>query len=194
MVSLRDFIEGLCSKPERAKDWVEMVRDLKAPICVDPPDIEFSMRWADAGDMLVIAALQGFVKGEDFLDKSLEKGDRFLLLEHSGRICAFAWVAFRDYPLDLLHTLHLDPGAAYLVYIVVMPGFQQKGVGLYLLGSLMLRLRERGCHTLVSGMYEDWHVSIRLHLKAGFRITRKFQKRRILRIIPYPPKVIQVEE
>lgn len=194
MVTLREFIEGLCRKPARARDWIEMIRDLRSPICVQAPEMEFSMRWADEADMLVISAMQGFVKGEDFLDRSLEKGDRFLLLEHGGRICAFAWVAFRDYPLDLLHTLHLDPGAAYLVYIFVMPAFQRKGVGWYLLGCLMLRLRERGCHTLVSGMFEDWQVSIRLHLKSGFRITRRFQKRRILRIIPYPPKVIHVEE
>ena len=194
MVTLREFIDGLCSKPSRAKDWMEMRRDLRDPICVEAPNIELSIRWADKADLLILSAMQGFVKGEDFLDRSIEKGDRFLLLEDGGRICAFAWVAFRDYPLDLLHTLHLDPGAAYLVYIFVMPALQRKGVGLYLLSSLMLRLSERGYHTLVSGMFEDWQVSIRLHLKAGFQITRRFQKRRILRIIPYPPKVIQVEE
>ena len=194
MVSMRQFIEGLCCKPELAKDWIELVRDLKAPVCVENPVIEFSKRWADDKDMLVIGEMQGFVKGEDFLDRAIAGGDQFLLLERSGRICAFAWVTFRDYRLALLHTLRLDPGVAYLVYIFVLPEFQRKGVGHYLLGTLMQRLRDRGCHTLVSGMYEDWHISINLHLKSGFRMTRKFEKRKILRYIPYPPKVIKIEE
>lgn len=194
MVSLRQFIEGLCSKPELAKDWIELVRDLDAPISIEKPDIEFSRRWAEDRDMLSIGAMQGFVKGADFLDRALEEGDRFLLLERSRRICAFAWVTFRDYRLDLLHTLRLDPGAAYLVYISVLPEFQGRGVGYYLLGCLMQRLREKGCRSLISGMYEDWDISINLHLKSGFRISRKFEKRRILRYVPYPPKVIQVDE
>lgn len=194
MVSLRHIIEGLYRRPERSAAWIELVRDLTAPITVVEPDIAFSRRWAGQGDMFVLAAFQGFVKGADFLDRALERGDRFLLLERSERICAFAWVTFRDYPLDLLHTLHLDPGIAYLVYIFVFPDHQGRGVGSYLLGSLMECLREMGCHTLFSGMYEDWEISVGLHLKAGFRIRRKFVKRRLLRFIPCPPKVVNMDE
>jgi GNAT superfamily N-acetyltransferase len=194
MAPLRQILESLSRGPERAVAWIELVRDLTAPIDVTAPAIEFSERWAESRDMLVLAALQGFVKGADFLDQALEKGDRFLLLERSGRIRAFAWATFRDYRLDLLQTLHLDPGVAYLVYIFVYPRFQGKGVGYYLLGRLMTHLRESGCHTLVSGMYEDWEISVGLHRKSGFRIKRKFLKRRLLGLSPCPPKIIDVEE
>jgi L-amino acid N-acyltransferase YncA len=68
------------------------------------------------------------------------------------------------------------------------------GVGYCLLGRLMQHLRETGCHTLVSGMYEDWKTSLGLHRKSGFRLRRKFLKRPLLRFIPCPPKVIDMEE
>jgi GNAT superfamily N-acetyltransferase len=194
MVTLHQIIEGLYRRPEHAVAWLELVRDLAAPINVKAPALEFSERWAEPKDMLVLAALQGFVKGADFLDRAFAQGDRFLLLERSERICAFAWVTFRDYRLDLLQTLRLAPGVAYLVYIFVFPRFQGKGVGYFLLGRLMQHLRETGCHTLVSGMYEDWKISLGLHRKSGFRIRRKFLKRRLLRFIPCPPKVIEVKE
>ena len=194
MAPLRQILESLTRGPQRAAAWIELVRDLGAPIALKAPALEFSERWAEPRDMLVLAALQGFVKGADFLDRAFARGDRFLLLERSGRICAFAWVTFRDYRLALLQTLRLAHGVAYLVYIFVFPKFQGKGVGCYLLGRLMQHLREMGCHTLVSGMYEDWEISVGLHLKSGFRIRRKFLKRRILAFIPCPPKVIEVEE
>jgi len=124
---------------------------------------------------------------------ALKKGDICLLFKCDDKIGAFAWITFRDYRLDLWHTLHLLPGYAYLVYIFVHPEFQRKGVGSYLLGSMMRHLWEMGCKNLISGMFANWHVSIRLHRKAGFRIDKKFIKKRLLRFLPYPPKEVNVD-
>lgn len=194
MPTLRQILDGLTTEVRNSENWLELVRDLSAPIALPSPMINFSKRWAEDSDILTIAALEGFVKEIDFMARALEKGDICLLLERDSRICAFAWTTFRDYRLGLWHTLHLLPGYAYLVYIFVRPEFQRKGVGYYLLGSMMAHLREQGCKFLISGMYANWQVSINLHRKAGFRINKKFIKRRLLRFLPYPPKKIDAEK
>ena len=194
MHALREILEGLSKTLDPSVDWMELVRDLDAPIPMHVPEIDFSRRWAHKKDLLAINAMQRFAKEVEFLERSLEQGDRCLLLEQFGRIAAFAWVTFRDYRLSLWHTVHLPPGFAYLIYIHVQPEYRRKGVGSYLLSCLMQFLRERGYHRLISGMYGDWEVSIRLHIKLGFRICRKYTQRRILRFFPYPPKETQISE
>jgi GNAT superfamily N-acetyltransferase len=193
MPTLRQIIDGLTINGNDSENWIELVRDLREPIFLQAPEIKLSKRWAESKDILTIAAMEGFVKEIDFMTQALGKGDICLLLERGNKICAFAWVTFRDYRLDLWHTLHLLPGYAYLVYIFVNPEFQRKGVGFYLLGSMMGHLREMGCDHLISGMFADWQISINLHRKAGFRINKKFIKRRILRFLPYPPKEIEID-
>lgn len=193
MPTLRQILNGLTANGNDSENWIELVRNLGEPISITPPEIHFSERWAEHKDILAIAALEGFVKEIDFMTRALEKGDICLLLERNSEICAFAWVTFRDYRLDLWHTLHLLPGYAYLVYIFVRPEFQRKGVGFYLLGFLMGHLRDMGCNYLISGMYANWQISINLHRKAGFRVNKKFIKRRLLRFLPYPPKKVEFE-
>ncbi len=194
MASLREIFDGLSKARDPSVDWMELVRDLEAPIALRLPPCAFSMRWAEKADLLAIDAMQGFVKEIEALETGLERGDRCLLLERHGAICAFAWVTFRDVRLSLWHTLRLPPGFAYLVYIHVEPEYRRRGVATCLLGCLMLSLRESGCRRLVSGMYGDWESSIRLHVKCGFRICRRYTERRILRFFPYPPKVTELEE
>jgi GNAT superfamily N-acetyltransferase len=190
MPTLRDILDSLSTLSDSAENWIEWDRDLREPIKTPPPGIEFTERWAQKKDIIVIAALEGFAKSIDFMRRSLKKGDQCLVLERENRICAFAWVTFRDYRLSFWRTLHLAPGYAYLVYIFVLPEFQRRGVGYYLLGSMMVQLRKLGCDHLISGTFEHWHKSVNLHRKAGFRIKRKFIKRRVLRILPCPPKKI----
>lgn len=194
MPTIREILDGLSKPLDPSVDWMELVRDLEAPISMPAPEIDFSGRWADQNDLVTIDALQGFVKEIEFMERSLEQGDRCLLLEQFGKICAFAWVTFQDYRLSLWHTVHLPPGFAYLVYIHVQPEYRRKGVGFYLLSCLMQSLREMGYRRLISGMYGDWENSIRLHIRSGFRICRKYTQRRILRFFPYPPKETQISE
>jgi hypothetical protein len=117
MPSLREILDGFSKTLDPAVDWMELVRDLEARISIQPPEFDFSMRWADKRDLLILDAMQGYVKEIEFLERSLDQGDRCLLLERSGKICAFAWVTFRDYRLSMWHTMHLPLGFAYLVYI-----------------------------------------------------------------------------
>lgn len=173
---------------------MELVRDLEAQISIQPPALDFFVRWAEKADLLALDAMQGFVKEIEFMERAHDLGDKCLLLERSGEICAFAWVTFRDYRLSLWLTMHLPLGFAYLVYVHVEPEYRRIGVGTYLLNCLMLSLREDGYRRLISGMYGDWESSIRLHIKSGFRICRKYTERRILRFFPYPPKVTELEE
>jgi ribosomal protein S18 acetylase RimI-like enzyme len=194
MHSLREILDGLSKTIDPSVDWMELVRDLEAQISIQPPALNFSMRWAEKADLLVLDSMQGFVKEIEFMESALDHGDRCLLLERSAGIGAFAWVTFRDYRLSLWHTMHLLPGFAYLVYIHVQPEYRRKGVGTYLLNRLMVSLREDGYRRLIAGMYGDWETSIRLHIKSGFRICRKYTERRILRFFPYPPKVTELEE
>jgi GNAT superfamily N-acetyltransferase len=194
MPTLRQILDGLTVNGNDSENWLELLRDLSESIAMQSPKITFSKRWAENKDIFTIAALEGFVKEIDFMTRALEKGDICLLLERDGRICAFAWTTFRDYRLDSWHTLHLPPGYAYLVYIFVRPEFQRKGVGYYLLGCMMAHLREMGCNYLISGMFANWQISINLHRKAGFRINKKFIKRRLLRFLPYPPKEADIEK
>jgi ribosomal protein S18 acetylase RimI-like enzyme len=194
MPLLSEILDGLSKTLDPAVDWMELVRNLEDRISIQHPTIDFSTRWAGKNDLLALDAMQGFVKEIEFMEKSLDRGDRCLLLERAGKICAFAWVTFRDYRLSWWCTMHLAPGFAYLVYIHVQPEYRRQGVGTYLLNRLMISLREDGYRRLISGMYGDWEDSIRLHIKSGFRICRKYTERRILRFFPYPPKVTELEE
>ncbi len=192
MPALGHIIERLTTSVDNAESWIEMVRDLRASIPLEFPDIAFNIRWAKKADIMEIAALEGFVKEIDVMTRALRHGDRCILFEKMDRIGAFAWIAFRDYRLSVWRKLHLPTDAAYLVYIFVRSEFRRKGVGLYLLWCVMRRLRQMGYKRLFSGMYANWEASINLHLKAGFRIDKKFVKRKLLHIIPVPPKKLEV--
>jgi GNAT superfamily N-acetyltransferase len=194
MRTLREILEGLSRPIDNSADWIELVRDLEDPINIHPPEIEFTVRWADENDLLALVAMQGFVKEIELMERAFAKGDRCLLLEQLGSICAFAWVTFRDYRLSPWHTVHLPGGLVYLVYINVRVEHRHKGTGTYLLNLLMRSLREEGYRKLISGMYEDWETSTLFHIKSGFRICRKYTQRKILRFIPYPPLVTQYIE
>lgn len=172
---------------QTCEDWLELVRDLAEPIDPGRAPAGFHMRRADKGDLFTINALEGFVKETEFMEASLRKGDLCLLLEDDGRICAFAWVTFRDFKLALWYTLKLSPGWAYLVYIFVHPAYARQGMASYLLGSLMETLREKGCSRLISGMYRNWEASIGLHKKMGFHIQRRLSQCKILGILPTRP-------
>jgi GNAT superfamily N-acetyltransferase len=173
---------------QTCEEWIEMVRDLREPIHPGPPPVDLHMRWAKKKDLFAINALEGFVKETDFMEASLRKGDRCLLLEKEGSIRAFAWVTFRDFKLALWYTLKLPPGWSYLVYIFVHPSLGRQGIGSYLLGSLLAAVRDQGCSHMVSGMYANWDVSIALHTKMGFRVHRHLSQCRLLSIFPTPPK------
>jgi GNAT superfamily N-acetyltransferase len=173
---------------------MELVRDLEAPLSTQVPEADFSIRWADKNDLLVIDAMQFFVKEVEHMERDLELGDRCLLIEQFGKICAFAWVTFRDCRLGLWHMMSLPIGCAYLVYIHVQPEYRSKGVGTYLMNLLMHWLRENGYRKLISKTFGHWEIPIRLHIKSGFKICRKYTERRILRFFPYPPKVTRLEE
>jgi GNAT superfamily N-acetyltransferase len=184
----RESIRRLAQRFETCEQWLELVRDLKEPIPIGKPSLEFSMRWAGKKDLFALNALQGFVDDPAAMDDALGKGDRCLLLEQDGRIFAFAWVTFRDYGLALWYTLKLQPGWSYLVYIFVHPKYGNKGVGAYLLGSLMKSLGEQGYTRLVSGMYSNWETSFRLHTEMGFSVQRRLSHCKILNLFPVPPK------
>jgi ribosomal protein S18 acetylase RimI-like enzyme len=182
--SIRRIAQGL----QACEEWLEMVRDLDEHIPIQKPALELSMRWADKKDLLAVNALEGFLTETDDMEKALYKGDRCLLLERDQGICAFAWVTFRDYGLALWYTLRLGPDSSYLVYIFVHPELGNRGVGSFLLGSLMASLRKQGRRWLLSGMYSNWDASIRLHTKMGFRVHRRLSQCKILNIFPVPPK------
>jgi len=178
----------MAQRLETCEEWLELVRDLKEPIPVSRPSLEFSMHWAVKQDLFAVNALQGFVDDPTTMERAIDKGDRCLLLEKDGRIFAFAWVTFRDYDLALWYTLKLQPGWSYLVYIFVHPEYGNKGVGAHLLGSLMKSLREQGYTRLVSGMYSNWDASFKLHTKMGFNVQRRLSQCKILNLFPVPPK------
>ena len=184
-----ESIKRVARRMQTCEEWLELVRDLREPIRAGEPPQALHMRWAEKGDLFAINALEGFVKETDFMEASLRKGDRCLLLEDDGGIRAFAWVTFSDFKLALWYTLALPPGWAYLVYIFVHPQIGGRGVGSYLLGSLMAALRDRGCTRLVSGIYSNWHVSLRLHTAMGFRVRRRLTQCKVLNIFPLPPKM-----
>ena len=173
---------------QSCEEWLELSRDLNEPVLTGRAPADLHMRWAHKGDLFAINALEGFVKETDFMEQSLRKGDRCLLLEDDRGICAFAWVTFRDFKLALWYTLKLSPGWSYLVYIFVHPAYARQGIASYLLGSLMAALRDMGCRRIVSGMYSNWEVSLGLHQKMGFRIHRRLAQCKILNIFPTPPK------
>jgi GNAT superfamily N-acetyltransferase len=188
MALFGESIKRLAQKMQTCEEWIEMVRDLREPIDPGKPPAGLKARWADKGDLWAINALEGFVKETDFMEASLRRGDRCLLLEEEGKLRAFAWVTFRDFKMALWYTLKLPPGGSYLEYIFVHPALAGRGVGSYLLGSLLAAVRDRGCTQMVAGMYANWDVSIRLHAKMGFRVQRRLTQCRILSILPTPPK------
>jgi len=188
--TIRRKAEGLSSCDE----WLELVRDLTEPIVIKQPPVDFLLRWAEKKDLFTINALEGFVKETNFMEESLAKGDRCLILEREERICAFAWVTFRDFKLALWYTLKLPPGWSYLVYIFVHPEYGKQGVGAYLLGTLMKALRDSGCKRIISGMYSNWEASFRLHTRVGFLIHRRLTQCRLLDIFPYPPREEVLDE
>ena len=173
---------------QSCEEWLELVRDLNEPVTSGRKPANLHMRWAGKEDLFAINALEGFIKETEFMEQSLRKGDRCLLLEDDTGICAFAWVTFRDFKLALWYTLKLPPGWSYLVYIFVHPAYARQGIAAHLLGSLMEALRDMGCNWIVSGMYSNWEASIGLHQKIGFRIHRRLTQCRILNIFPTPPK------
>lgn len=188
MPPFSESIRRIASSMQTCEEWLELVRDLGEPIQIGRAPAGLGMRWADKADLFNINALEGFVKETEFMEASLRKGDRCLLMEQEGAICAFAWVTFRDFNLALWYTLKLPGGWSYLVYIYVDPAFGRQGVASYLLGSLMRALREMGCSRLVSGMYSNWEASIGLHRKMGFNIHRRLTQCKIMNILPMPPK------
>lgn len=188
MSPFRESIKRIAESMQSCEEWLELVRDLHEPIPPVKLPPGFQMRWALKGDLFVINALEGFVKETDFMEHSLRKGDRCLVLEHDGAIRAFAWVTFRDFKLALWYTLKLPPGWSYLVYIFVHPAFARQGIATCLLSALMAALRDQECERIVAGMYSNWEASIRLHHKMGFRLHRRLTQCKLLNIFPTPPK------
>lgn len=90
--------------------------------------------------------------------------------------------------MALWYTLNLPPGWSYLVYIFVHPTFAGRGIGSHLLRSLMEAVRDQGGSHMVAGMYSDWHASIHMHTRLGFRVQRRLTQCRLLNIFPTPPK------
>ena len=189
MTPFGESIRQIAGKMQKCEEWLELVRDLAEPIRVGWFPENLRPRWADTRDLIAINALQGFVKETDFMEAALRKGDRCLLLEQENRIRAFAWVTFTDFRLALWYTLKLPPGWSYLVYIFVHPTIAGRGVGSTLLGKLMATVRDGSGTHMVSGMYSNWHASLRMHTKMGFRIQRRLTQCRLLNIFPTPPKV-----
>lgn len=188
MPPFRESIRRIARNLKTCEEWLELIRDLEAPIEPGRAPADLEMRWAGKQDLFAINALEGFVKETDFMERSLRRGDRCLLLEKDGEIFAFAWVTFRDFKLALWYTLKLERDWSYLVYIFVHPDYARRGIASYLLGSLMLALREMGCRRLISGVYSNWEGSIGLHRKMGFDIHRRLEQCKIMKILPTPPQ------
>lgn len=188
MPPIRGTIERLRRSLQSIEEWIELIRDLRRPISFLNVPFNFYMRWAEKDDLATINALEGYVKEVKVLESSLESGDCCLIFEKENIIEAFAWVTFKNYPLNIWHTIRLPPGYAYLVYIYVQPEYRNQMVGTCLLGCLMKALSEMGSIKLISGMYNDWEISLRLHYKHDFRILRKYTERRILKFVFLPPQ------
>jgi len=188
MALFSKFFNRIAQKIRTCEQWIEMVRDLGEPIDPGAPPAQLQMRWAETGDLFAINALEGFVKEIDFMEDSLRKGDRCLLLTDGKHLRAFAWATFRDFDMALWYTLKLPPGWVYLEYIFVDPALARQGVGSFLLGSLMAAVRDLGCTRMVAGMYSDWEDSIAFHARMGFRVHRRLTQCKILNIFPVPPK------
>ena len=189
MAPFRESIRRIAQNMQSCEEWLELARDLSEPIHPGKAPAGLYMRWARKDDLFTINALEGFVKETEFMEESLRKGDRCLLLEDDGAMCAFAWVTFRDFKLALWYTLKLPPGWSYLVYIFVHPAYGRRGVASFLLGSLMEALRDRGGSRLVSGMYGNWEASLGLHRKMNFRVHRRLTQCKLLNIFPTPPVI-----
>jgi len=188
MEPIRKTIERIGRSVQSSEEWIELIRDLRESVTFLGVPFDFRMRWAEKGDLKTINALEGYVKEVKILESSMENGDTCLVFEKDDIIEAFAWVTFRNYPLNIWHTLRLPTGHAYLVYIYVRPEYRNQKVGTCLLGCLIKALHERGYTNLISGMYNNWEISLRLHYKQGFKILRKYTERKILKFISFPPK------
>jgi GNAT superfamily N-acetyltransferase len=189
MAPFRESIKRIAQSMQTCEEWIEMIRDLTAPITPGRPPDDLHLRWAGREDLFAINALEGFVKETDFMEASLKKGDRCLVLEKENSLKAFAWVTFRDFKLALWYTLKLPPGWSYLVYIFVHPSLSGQGVGSYLLGKLLAAVRDLGGTHIIAGMYSNWETSIALHAKLGFRVHRRLTQCKVMNIFPTPPKV-----
>ncbi len=188
MAPFRESIRRIAQSMQSCEEWLELIRDLNEPIRPAKLPADLHLRWAHKGDLFTINALEGFVKETEFMEESLRKGDRCLLLEDGKRICAFVWVTFRDFKLALWYTLKLPPGWSYLVYIFVHPEYTRKGIASSLLGYLLEALCDMGCSRIISGMYSNWEASIGLHKKMGFRVHRRLAQCKILNIFPKAPE------
>ena len=186
----REAIRQLAARMQTCEEWLELRRDLLEPIPERRLPDTLTMRWAGKDDLMAINALQGFVKTTDFMEASLKRGDRCLLLENGNGIQAFAWATFSDFRLATWYTLRLAPGESYLVYIFVHPSVARQGVGSALLGALMAAVRDGGGTHMLSGMYSDWLDSLGMHTKLGFRIHRRLTQCRLMGIFPTPPKLV----
>jgi GNAT superfamily N-acetyltransferase len=181
--AMREFAERF----SKCEEWIELSRDLREPIERCEPRVEGLLRWAEHRDLMTINALEGFVKETAFLEKALDKGDRCLIFEIREQIAGFAWVTFRNFKLAPWYTIELSPDRAYLEYIYVRPDFSRNNIASHLLERLMLSLRENERNILISGIFSDWDVSLKLHMKMGFKIRRRLKQCRMLNIFPLPP-------
>jgi GNAT superfamily N-acetyltransferase len=155
MAPFRESIKRIAENMQSCEEWLELVRDLNAPILDLTPPKDLNLRWADKSDLLAINALEGFVKETEFMEASLKKGDRCLVLEKEERILAFAWVTFHNFRLALWYTLNVPSDGCYLVYIFVHPEIGGQGIGSFLLGALMSALHDQGITRIFSGMYSN---------------------------------------
>jgi GNAT superfamily N-acetyltransferase len=188
MATVQRVIERVRRSVHSSAEWIELVRDLRSPIIMARVPKRFRMRRGSSEDLKRISALEGYVKDPCFLKSSLKKGDWCLIFAKGDSIAAFNWVTFRNYPLNSWHTLRLPPGYAYLAYIFVQPEYRNQKVGTRLLGCTLTQLKEQGYRGLISGMYSDWIISLRMHYTQGFKLYRTFKEQRILNCMLLPPK------
>lgn len=57
-------------------------------------------------------------------------------------------------------------------------------------GDLMAAVRGQGGSHMIASMCSNWHASIRMHTKLGFRIQRRLSQCNLLNIFPTPPKAV----
>ncbi len=186
MALFGEKIRRMAQQMQSCEEWLEMVRDLQQPVHCEIPS-EIRIRWAEREDLFSVSRLAGFSRDIEEMERSLDAGDRCLLLETQQRLGGFAWVTFRDFRMALWYTLRLPPGSCYLEYIVIHPRLMGRGFGSCLLGALLSALQNLGYHRVISGMYSDWNHSIRLHEKMGFIVHRRLTQCRIWNIFPIPP-------
>ena len=87
---------------------------------------------------------------------------------------------------EILRPVALEFRPDFILF--VHPALAGRGVGSSLLGLLMKAVRGQGGSHMVSGLYANWHTSLRMHTKVGFRVHRRLTQCRVLNIFPTPPK------